>query len=102
MAKKIYGFNEQMQKAIIYHTTGDPKMDMLAKILYAADKTEENRVSEKYDIDYEINLSNTNIDEALIYMIGETIKRNVSANKLIHSNSVNTRNKLLIKIKKSL
>lgn len=102
ITKKMYGFTEQMQKAIIYHTTGNPNMDMLAKILYAADKTEENRDFEQYDVEYERKLANTNIDEALIFMLGETIKINISRKKLIHPNSVITRNMLLIKIQKSL
>ncbi len=102
MAKKLYNFDEQMQKAIIYHTTGNPEMDMLAKILYAADKTEENRNFAQYDVEYERNLANTNIDEALIFMLGETIKFGVDTKKLIHPNSLNTRNTLLIKIQKSL
>jgi len=102
MAKKLYGFNEQMQKAIFYHTTGNPDMDLLAKIIYAADKTEENRKSEKYDIEYERNLLNNNLDEGLVYMLGETVKYNINQNKVVHPNSITTRNKLLIKIQKSL
>lgn len=102
MAKKLYNFDEQMQKAIIYHTTGNPEMDMLAKILYAADKTEENRSFAQYDVEYERNLANTNIDEALIFMLGETIKFGIDTKKIIHPNSLTTRNTLLIKIQKSL
>ena len=102
IVKKLYGFTEQMQKAIIYHTTGNPNMDMLAKILYAADKTEENRNFEQYDVEYERNLANSNINEALIFMLGETIKINISRKKLVHPNSVITRNMLLTKIQKSL
>lgn len=102
MAKKMYGFDEKMQNAIIYHTTGNPDMDMLAKILYAADKTEENRNFKEYDVEYERELANKDIDEALIFMLGETIKNNIKSKKIIHPNSVITRNKLLIKIQKSL
>lgn len=102
ITKKRYGFTEEMQKAIIYHTIGNPNMDMLAKILYAADKTEENRNFEQFDVDYERQLSDENIDEALVFMLGETIKINISRKKLIHPDSLNTRNMLLTKIKKAL
>lgn len=102
MAKKMYGFDEQMQNAIINHTTGNPNMDILSKILYAADKTEENRNFKKYDVEYERELANKDIDEALIFMLGETIKNNIESKKIIHPNSVITRNMLLIKIQKSL
>ena len=40
VAKK-YGFTEQMQDAVRYHTTGRPNMTLLDKIIYVADKTEE-------------------------------------------------------------
>lgn len=98
--KKHYGFDEQMQKAIEYHTTGNPNMDMLAKILYAADKTEENRNFEQYNVEYERDLADKNIDEALIFMLGETIKINISRKKLVHPNSINTRNYLLMQSEK--
>ena len=43
ICNKKYGFTEDMQKAIKYHTTGNPKMDNLAKVLFIADKTEKSR-----------------------------------------------------------
>lgn len=97
IVKKKYGFNKDMQNAIKFHTTGNPKMDMLAKILYAADKTEENRRFEEYDIEYERKLVNENIDKALIFMIDEAIKVNIKREKLIHPDSILTRNALLLK-----
>ena len=102
IAKKLYGFDEQMQKAIMYHTTGNIEMDNLAKILYAADKTEENRKSEQFNIEYERELANSSIDEAIIFMIDASIMKNIKEKKLIHPDSINTRNNLLIKIRKSL
>ena len=96
--KKQYGFTEEMQKAIEYHTTGNPNMDLLAKILYAADKTEENRKFVQYDIEYERKLANEDIDQALIFMLEETIKYNMEKKKLIHPDSILTRNYLLDQI----
>lgn len=95
IAKTKYGFDKQMCLAIEYHTTGNRNMDMLAKILYAADKTEKNRKFEEYDIEYERKLANENINVALIYMIEEAIKININRKKLIHPESICTRNKLL-------
>lgn len=95
--KKKYGFTEEMQKAIEYHTTGNPNMDLLAKILYAADKTEENRKFVQYDLEYERKLANEDIDQALIFMLEETIKYNMKTRKLIHPDSIVTRNVLLLR-----
>lgn len=96
IAKKIYGFSEEMQDAIKYHTTGNPKMDLLAKIIFAADKTEENRKSEKFDIEKERELSNKDIDEAMIFMLEENIKLNLERKNLIHVDTINTRNYIMI------
>lgn len=95
IVKKKYGFTEQMQNAIKVHTTGSPDMDILAKILYIADKTEENRKEENENLEYEIKLSNSNIDKAIVYLINKSIKKNIDREKLIHPDSIYTRNKLL-------
>lgn len=96
IAKKRYGFDEQMQKAITYHTTGHPNMDMLAKILFAADKTEENRNFADYDLEKEKKMADENIDEAIIYIIEENIRDNMRKKRIIDPISIVTRNKLMI------
>ena len=95
MSKK-YGFTEQMQNAIKYHTTGNPEMDDLAKIIYVADKTEENR---KYDEVEEIRkLAIKNIDEALLTILDHDIQKNIKKKVLIHPDGILLRNKLLLKL----
>ena len=96
MANKILGFSDDMCEAIKVHTTGVENMSMIAKILYAADKTELGRKNENYDIEYERNLANENLDEAIIYMIDEAIKVNINKKKLIHPDSILARNYLII------
>ena len=41
IVKKKYGFSLDMQEAVKYHATANKNMDLLAKIIYVADKTEE-------------------------------------------------------------
>lgn len=96
IAKKRYGFDEQMQNAIIYHTTGHPKMDMLAKILFAADKTEENRKFAEYDLEKEKQMADENINEAIVFIIEENIKDNMRKKRIIDPISIVTRNKLMV------
>ena len=43
ICKKKYGFSQDMQNAIKYHTVGSENMDLLAKIIYVADKIEDGR-----------------------------------------------------------
>ena len=44
IALKKYGFTKDMANAIKWHTTGKENMSMLEKIIYVADKIEENRI----------------------------------------------------------
>lgn len=96
ICKKKYNFTESMQEAIIYHTTGSENMDMLAKIIFIADATEKNRNFE--NLEYLVTLSNSNIDEAIVYYLDATIKGVINKKQLIHPNSVLTRNSFLDKI----
>lgn len=96
IAKKKYGVNEQIQKAIEYHTTTSQNMDKLAKIIYVSDKIELNRKSEEYDIEYERNLAQKDLDATVIFIIESNIKSLMRKEKLIHPKSVETRNKLIM------
>lgn len=99
MVRKKYHFNMQMQNAIKYHTTGNPNMDKLAKIIYIADKTEENRKFE--GVEKLRELAFKNLDEAMVAILNFDIKKNINKGVLIHPNSVFTRNKLIRKSTKN-
>ena len=85
IAKKKYGVNEQIQKAIQYHTETNPNMDTLAKIIYVSDKIEKNRKSAKEDI-----------DAAVLFIIDASIKKVIKKGKLLHPTIVETRNKIIM------
>lgn len=93
ICKKKYNFNEQMQDAIKYHTTGNENMDILAKIIFVADKTEESR--EYSDIDIVRQLADENLDKCMLYILDYMIIDNVKKEKLIHPDSINVRNKIM-------
>ena len=96
IARKKYGVNEQIQKAIEYHTTTNPEIYIIAKIIYVADKIELNRKFEDYDIEHERNLARQNLDDTIIYIIDSNIRALVNRGKLIHNKSIETRNKLIM------
>ena len=96
MAKNKYGFTEEMQNAIKYHTTANANMDTLAKIIYVADKTEENRDFE--EIETLRSLAMENLDEAILAILAHDIKKNINKKRLIHMDSILTWNKLLEKL----
>ena len=101
ICKKRYDFTQDMQDAIRYHTTGSGKKDMklLDKIIFLADKIEENRVY-KYGKQMKAleelrKLANENLDLAIVKAIDNSLVYTIEKGELIHPDSVITRNKLI-------
>ena len=99
ICKKRYDFSTDMQKAIEYHTTGNPNMNMLAKIIFVADKTEEGRSYSNAERQKELEelrqISTIDIDKAVQIAIDESIIYTIQKGGLIHPDGIATRNKLL-------
>ena len=93
IAKEKYHCDEEIQKAILYHTTGNKKMDKFAKIIYLADKTEENRDYE--EVEELRKKAEKNLDEAILYTLDFTIQKSIRNKRLIHPDTIDLRNYLL-------
>ena len=89
-----FGINDnEILNAIRYHTIGRPEMSKIEKIIFVADIIEPNR---KFpDINLIRNAANTNLNKAVILVCNFTIRYNIEQNKLIHPNTLLTRNYLL-------
>lgn len=96
IAAKKFGFTQDMINAIKWHTTGRKNMSMLEKIIYVADKTEENRKGTRFNLEKSRELSIQNIDKALIFLMNEFITYNVINEWLIHPETIDARNDLLL------
>ena len=96
IAAKKFGFTQDMINAIKWHTTGRENMSMLEKIIYVADKTEENRKGTRFNLEKSRELSTQNIDETLIFLMNEFITYNVKNEWLIHPETIKARNYLLL------
>ena len=96
IAKKKYGVSKEIQEAIEYHTTTNPNMTTLDKIVFVADKIELNRKSATYDIESERELAKKDLDGAVIFIINSNITSLIEKDKLINEESIQTRNKLMI------
>ena len=94
ICKKKYNFTEEMQNAIKYHTTGNENMNILAKIIFVADKTEKNRKYE--DLKTVRDLADEDLDKCILYILDYMLVDNVNKKKLIHSNSIKIRNKIML------
>ena len=101
IAKRKYGVNEEIQKAIEYHTTTNPNMTTLDKIIFVADKIELNRKSDNYDIETERELAKKDLDATVIFIINSNVTSLIQKDKLINEESIETRNKLIIERLKS-
>ena len=95
LAQQKYGLDEQIQKAIEFHTETTPDMDMLGKIIYVADKIDETRT---YSEQLEIwrNLAKEDIDETIIQIINFNTKKLIDENRMINLIMLETRNKILM------
>ena len=95
ICKEKYNFTQDMVDAIIYHTTGNVKMDTFAKIIFLADKTEEGRT--------EVNLVEArkiiddDLDEGMLYMLRIAMAYTLKKKRLIHPDSIYLMNQLIIK-----
>ena len=96
IAAKKYGFTNDMANAIKWHTTGRENMSMLEKIIYVADKIEENRKGTRFDIEKSRELSKQNIDEASLFLMNESIDYNIKKDAIIHPKTIEARNDLLL------
>ena len=86
IAKTEYGFTEEMCKAIRVHTTGSADMSLMDKMLFIADGTGDDRKWE--DVPYVRELSEKNLDVAVLYMLDLNIKDIIDEKKLIHPDKI--------------
>ena len=103
-AKKIYGIKDkEILNAIRYHTIGRINMSLFEKIIFLADKIEENTRDKKYSSEiWEIlneNEGEKGIDMALFRCFSETIKSLVNRKLKICKTTIDVYNELLDKIK---
>lgn len=93
IAKERYNVDQDIQKAITYHTTGHKDMDRFSKIIYLADKIEENR---SYDGVIELReIAKTDLDMAILTTIDFVLNKSIKMNRLIHPNTIDLRNQIL-------
>jgi len=93
IAKKNFGFTEEMAGAIVYHTTGSVNMNVLDKIIYLADKTEEGRT--KINLEEAVKISNSNLDEGVLFVAKYSVEYSLKKNSLIHTDTIYLINKII-------
>lgn len=89
IAKERYGASEEVQNAILYHTTGNVKMDTFAKIIYVADKVEEGRTYE--DADKLRELARKDLDKTILILIDFVLEKSNRLGRITHPDTVELR-----------
>ena len=93
IAREEFGANKEVQDAIRYHTTGNKKMDKFAKIIYIADKIEENRI---YDgVEQLRKIAEKDLDEAILVMLEHVIEKNTQRGIKVHPDTLELREELI-------
>ncbi len=93
IVKEKYGFSEDMIRAIKYHSTGYTEMDLLAKIIYLADKIETGK--DYPGIEEERLLAYQDIDKAIVICLCNQIKQIVKKNKKVNTLAYDTLGSLI-------
>lgn len=82
--------DEEVLNAVFYHTTGRENMSLVEKIIYIADFTEEGRSFPEAEKAREISYKS--LEDAIIYESGKVIIKNIEEGRIIHPDTVLTRN----------
>lgn len=98
IVEKKYGFTKEMKDAIYYHSTGRANMTVLDKIIFLADKSEDRRIGEDADKLRKL-IQQEGLDKAILWDIDYyTIPRTIEKTKVIHTECINTRNDIIMKL----
>ncbi|MBQ8503622.1 MAG: nicotinate (nicotinamide) nucleotide adenylyltransferase [Clostridia bacterium] len=91
--------DEDILNAVRYHTTGRAGMSLLEKVVYIADYISVERDYEDVDIMRDLSL-NKGLDEAALYALKFSFKSLSKKEKLIHTDSVEYYNELIMEKEK--
>ena len=86
--------DEEILSAIRYHSTGRSNMTLLEKIIFLADFIEPGRNFE--DIEKAREIAYKDIDDAIIYTCNRILTFTIQKHKIIHNDTLDTRNYLII------
>ena len=101
MIGEIYGVDDkEISQAIYRHTVGARDMTPLDKIIYFADMIEPNRNYPGVEKLREIAETSNNLDEIILTALNESIIFVTQKNSLIHPDTIDARNFLLLQKEK--
>lgn len=98
-AKREFNIDDdEIYDAVRYHTTAKADMPLLTKIIYVADYIEPNR--DFKGVDDIRKLAYIDLDAAILEGLDYTINQLVSQKRMLHPETVNARNYIILKNRK--
>lgn len=97
ICQKRYGFTQEMAEAVMYHTTGNVKMNTIDKIIFIADKIEPNRTY--LDTNIYLEIAKQNLEEAILKVCQISMKHTIEKEGLIHPDTIFLMNQILMQKK---
>lgn len=93
LAKHIFGQDDEIFTAILYHTTGRGNMTLAEKILYLADYMEPCR--DFPEVEEMRRLAETDLDRAVLMGVRLSIQEMMDRNRIVHHNTLEAEASLL-------
>lgn len=93
LAKYVFGQDDEIFTAILYHTTGRGNMTLAEKILYLADYMEPCRNFE--GVEEMRRLAVTDLDQAVLMGVRMSIQEMLDRNRIVHHNTLEAETSLL-------
>ncbi len=93
LAKYVFGQDDEIFTAILYHTTGRGDMTLAEKILYLADYMEPCRKFE--GVEEMRHLAETDLDQAILMGVRMSIQEMMDRNRIVHHNTLEAEASLL-------
>jgi len=93
--------DKEVINAIKYHSFGSDEMGFINKLLFVADKMNNDYEIEEYEMSEleRLIFIDKNLDKAILKLFNILLKSLIEKNRFIHSQILNSRNKILLSIK---
>lgn len=105
LVRREFGIaDDEVLNAIRYHTTGRPGMTDVEKVVYVADKIEENTRNPLYTQKITVLMNfrdKSTLDKAVLYILESTMTFLIEKHQVIHPRTLEARNELITRLKAS-
>ncbi len=85
-------------EAVRHHTTGNPGIGLVPKVVFLADKLEPNKVERRPSLNEVLQLANVDVDLALLEYFNREMMRRIERGELVHPSTLALRNEIAMNL----